>query len=74
MGSAHYIARAFELETAAAQVSSPAIRASYLELARSFREMANLVSVAASSDEEAVRLAERMVGNPMSSPENAKRA
>jgi len=41
----HYSARASELEAAGKRISDSNIRASYLELARSFREMANLVSL-----------------------------
>ena len=60
---AHYAARASELEVAASRVSDAVIRESYLTLARSFREMANLTSLTQSKeDAEAVGLAERMVG------------
>jgi hypothetical protein len=45
----HYSARASELEAAAKRVSDPKIRASMLDLARSFRDIANLVSVAGDS-------------------------
>jgi hypothetical protein len=62
-GPKHYSLRAAELEAAAQQVSDAAIRASYLELARGFREIANLASLAGNAkDDEIVRLAERMVG------------
>ncbi len=65
----HYIMRASELEAEAARVSVPSIRESYLELARSFREMANLASLARSAkDDEIVCLAEHMVGKTSGSP------
>ena len=38
----HYAARASELEAAAELVSDKNVRATYLELARSFREMADV--------------------------------
>ena len=61
-GPDHYTARASELEVAASRVSDSAIRASYLELARNFREMANLASLAPNAkDAEACRLAELIV-------------
>lgn len=70
----NYAERACELEAAALQVANPEISASYLELARGFREMANLASLArASSDEEVLRLAERIVGRPKRPPETHKR-
>ena len=59
----HYLRRAAELEALAAQASDSAVRISYLKMAQGFRDMANLASVAQmESDEETVRLAERMVG------------
>ena len=62
-GPEHYIARATELEAEARRVSVPSIRESYLELARTFREMASLASLArAAKDEEIVCLAEPMAG------------
>ena len=56
----HYSARACDLEDAAKDVTSRTIRERYLELARSYREMANLAAIA--EDVELVRLAERIVG------------
>jgi hypothetical protein len=62
-GPEHYTTRASELEAEAKRVSDSNIRDSYLELARSFREMADLSSLArAAKDDEIVCLAERMVG------------
>ncbi len=59
----HYSERAFELESAAKQVSNPRLRASYLEIAGRFREMANAASLAGSlKADESVQLAERMIG------------
>ena len=59
----HYRARASELETAAARVSDPNIRKSYLELALGFRKMATFASLGGSSKtDDVVQLAERMVG------------
>jgi hypothetical protein len=64
----HYSARATELETEAKRLTNSRIRESYLELARSFREMANLASLArAVKDDEIVCLAERMAGKISSS-------
>jgi hypothetical protein len=54
----HYSERASELEAAAKLVSDANIRSSYLELARSFRQKADLARL----DCETVQLAERMVG------------
>jgi hypothetical protein len=57
----YYLQRAAELE-ALAQASDPDARTSYLELAEAFRDIANFTGVSQmQSDEEAVRLAERMV-------------
>jgi hypothetical protein len=62
-GPEHYTTRASELEAEAKRVSDSNIRDSYLELARSFREMADLSSLTrAAKDDEIVCLAERMVG------------
>jgi hypothetical protein len=59
----HYSRRASELESEAKRMSDSPVRESYLELARSFREMANLASLArAAKDDEIVCLAERMTG------------
>lgn len=60
----YYLQRAAELEALAAQASDSAARTGYLELAEGFRDIANLTGVSQmQSDEEAVRLAERIVGN-----------
>jgi len=67
LGPEHYIARASELEAEAKRASNSSIRGSYLDLARSFREMANLASLARSAEKaEAVSLAERMAGKTSS--------
>jgi hypothetical protein len=59
----HYLRQAAELEALAEQTGDSAVRIDHLELAQRFRDMANLAGVAQTeSDEEAVRLAERMVG------------
>ena len=59
----HYLERASQLETAARNISDGHFRASYLELARAFRQVANLAGLARmSSDQEVLHLAERMVG------------
>jgi hypothetical protein len=64
-GSEHYNARAYEFEVAAGRVSDFKIRASYIELAQSFREMAKVASLASTlKGDEATRLAERMIGKP----------
>jgi hypothetical protein len=61
----HYLQRAAELETLAAQVSDSAMRKGYQDLAQSFRELANTAGIAQMpSDTDIVRLAERMVGKP----------
>jgi hypothetical protein len=44
-GPEHYNARASELEAAAKDVTSTRIKADYLELARRYRELANLSSL-----------------------------
>jgi hypothetical protein len=68
----YYLQRAAELEALAAQASDSAVRTSYLELAEGFRDIANLTGVPQmQSDEEAVRLAERMVGNGQCTPRGA---
>jgi hypothetical protein len=62
-GREHYNARSSELEAAAKDVTNASIKASYLELAHRFREMANFASVAGnSSADEVVRLTERIIG------------
>jgi hypothetical protein len=59
----HYTRRACELEHEANRVGNLIIRASYLDLAQAFREMATLASLLErTADAEAVRVAERMVG------------
>jgi phosphoheptose isomerase len=65
----HYLQQAAELETLAAQASDPTTQKEYLALAQRFRDMANLISVSQiQSDEEAVHLAERMVGRIAGAP------
>jgi hypothetical protein len=59
----HCSARASELEALAAHCTDHNIRASYLELAHGFREMANMAS---RYDDEALRLAERIIGKTSS--------
>jgi hypothetical protein len=62
-GPEHYSARASELEAAAKGVTNASIRASYLELAQRFREMAKIASLSqTASDAEIESLAPRMVG------------
>jgi hypothetical protein len=59
----HYSARASELEDLAAHISNPTMRAAYLELAHSFREMASLADLArAAKAQEIVCLAECISG------------
>ncbi len=59
-GPEHYRARASELEALAAQATHPNIRASYLDLAHRFREMANQASLADKAKRsKAAKLAER---------------
>ena len=60
----YYRTRAVELEVEAGRVSDVAIRASYIELARSFREMANLAKLAEEDDEDILHFVERMTGRP----------
>ena len=52
--------RATEIEATADKAIEPGVRAGYLELAKSFRSMAELAKM---SDVEEQGLAERMVGN-----------
>ena len=63
-GSEHYSARAREIEDQARHVMDTGVRAGYIDLARAFREMANLASLAgnADDDDEVIRFAERMIG------------
>ena len=58
----HYIQRAAELETMAKGISDLTTREMCLELARRFRDIANVKSVTQQTDMEVVALAERMVG------------
>lgn len=61
----HYLQRAAEIETLAAQVPDSTMRNGYQDLAQSFRELANTAGGAhMPSDTDIVRLAERMVGKP----------
>lgn len=63
----HYLQQAAEFETLAAAASDRATRTDYLELAQRYRDMANLAGFSQmQTDEESVRLAERMVaGQPI---------
>jgi hypothetical protein len=62
-GPEHYSARACELEHQAKYVGDANLREGCLNLARVFRQMANLASLAQSADDaEAIRPADRMVG------------
>jgi hypothetical protein len=58
----YYIDRAAELEAMAKGITDLATREMCLELARRFRDIANVKSVTQQSDAEVVSLAERMVG------------
>ena len=58
----YYIERAAELENMAKGISDLTTREMCLELARRFRDIANVKSVTQQSDIEVVALAERMVG------------
>jgi hypothetical protein len=60
----HYLQRAAELETMAKGISDLTTREMCLELARRFRDIANVKSITNQSDTDVVRLAERMVGKP----------
>jgi hypothetical protein len=63
----HYLQQAAEFEILAAAASDRATRTDYLELAERYRDMANLAGFSQmQTDEESVRLAERMVaGQPV---------
>jgi hypothetical protein len=62
-GPEHYSARASELEEAANLATDRNIKATYRELARRFRDMANMASVAgALAADEEKQVAERLVG------------
>jgi hypothetical protein len=58
----HYLQRAAELETMAKGISDLTTREMCLELARRFRDIANVKSITNQSDTDVVRLVERMVG------------
>jgi hypothetical protein len=58
----YYSERAAELEAMAKGITDLATREMCIELARRFRDIANVKSVTQESDIEVVRLAERMVG------------
>ena len=57
----YYLDRAIELEAMANDTSEPLVRSGYLELARSFREMANVASIS-EADARFESYAARMVG------------
>jgi hypothetical protein len=58
----YYSERAAELEGMAKGITDLATREMCLELARRFRDIANVKSLTQQSDIEVVRLAERIVG------------
>ena len=58
----YYSQRAAELEAMAKGITDLATREMCLELARRFRDIANVKSITQQSDTEIVSLAERMVG------------
>jgi hypothetical protein len=58
----YYSERAAELEAMAKGITDLTTREMCIELARRFRDIANVKSVTQESDIEVVRLAERMVG------------
>jgi hypothetical protein len=58
----YFLQRAAELETMANGITDLTTREMCLELARRFRDIANVKSITQQSDDEWVRLAERMVG------------
>ena len=60
----YYSERAAELEAMAKGITDLATREMCIELARRFRDIANVKSVTQQSDIEVVHLAERMVGRP----------
>ena len=58
-----YLSRAVELDALAAATADSAARTAYLDMARRYREMANLLNISQmQSDEDVLRLAERMIG------------
>ena len=58
----YYVERAAELEAMAKGIADLATREMCLELARRFRDIANVKSVTQQTDIEVMALAERMVG------------
>ena len=58
----YYTDRAAELEAMASGITNLATREMCIELARRFRDIANVQSVTQQSDIEVVQLAERIVG------------
>ena len=58
----YYLQRAAELETMAKGITDLATREMCLDLARRFRDIANVKSITEQSDTDVVRLVERMVG------------
>jgi uncharacterized protein YerC len=60
----YYSQRAAELEAMAKGITDLTTREMCIELARRFRDIANVKSVTQQSDIEVVQLAERMVGKP----------
>ena len=58
----YYLQQAAELETLAKGISDLTTREMCLELARRFRDIANVKTITQQSDAEVVRLAERIVG------------
>jgi hypothetical protein len=63
LGPEHYSARASELEEAAKLATNRNIKATYRELARRYRDMANMASMAGGiSRDDEKRVAERLVG------------
>jgi hypothetical protein len=60
----YYSQRATELEAMARGITDLATREMCFELARRFRDIANVKSVTQQSDIEVMHLAERMTGKP----------
>jgi hypothetical protein len=60
----YYLQRATELEAMAKGITDLTTREMCLELARRFRDIANVKSVTNQSDIEVEHLAERIVGRP----------
>ena len=64
-----FLQRAAAAEASAKRVPDPAYRDSYLELAKAFREMAELLGQSATqSDKEIQELVERMIRKTTGSP------